>query len=147
MIPDRPDIFSWLLKAEPMSSDKAKNHQWLVGDTRIAVVAGSHTTAAALTHCFYHLAADSSHAQRIRKEVNAIFDKDGKLKASTLREEAAYLNAFITETMRLHPSNPSGVFRQTPTEGLRIGKRHIPGDVTVRIPFWTIMRCKCLRIL
>ena len=125
-----------------MSSDPIENHKWLNGDTRIAIVAGSSTTAAIITWCFYYLAKDPVHISLIRRELALLQKHSHTLDADMLQTNAPYLNAFITESLRLHPPNASGVLRQSPGEGLWIGNQFVPGDITLCVPFWTLQRCK-----
>ena len=68
---------SWLLEADPMSSDPFKEHMWLVGDARLIIVAGSDTTAATLTYLFYHLALSPIIVQNLRKELQPLMKEDG----------------------------------------------------------------------
>lgn len=53
-----------------------------------------------------------------------------------------YLNACITEALRLHPPSPAGLVRQTPMEGVFVGDSYIPGDVTCLAPTYSIGRRK-----
>ena len=124
-----------------MSPDPIENHKWLNGDTRIAIVAGSSTTAAIITWCFYYLAKDSVHISLIRRELALLPKYSQALDVDMLQTNAPYLNAFITESLRLHPPNASGVLRQSPSEGLWIGDYFVPGDITLCVPFWTLQRC------
>ncbi|KAL2065841.1 hypothetical protein VTL71DRAFT_3511 [Oculimacula yallundae] len=133
------DIMSWLLEADPMSSDPFKEHMWLVGDARLIIVAGSDTTAASLTYLFYHLASDSSLVEKLRKELQPLVKPDGTFDNKEL-QNAEYLNGVINETLRLHPPVPSGVSRVTPKEGLVVGEKRIPGETIVSVPLWTVGR-------
>lgn len=132
---------SWLLEAEPMSSDLFKDYMWLVGDSRLVIVAGSDTTAATLTHLFYHIARDPSHADNLRDELKSIMQLDGTFDNKDL-QNADYLNGVINEALRLHPPVPSGLSRLTPPEGIKIGETRVPGDTIVAVPLWTIGRCE-----
>ncbi|GJN69309.1 hypothetical protein PLICBS_003357 [Purpureocillium lilacinum] len=53
-----------------------------------------------------------------------------------------YLQACMTETLRMWPPSPSGLQRKTPPEGLQLGSVFIPGDVVVQNPQYTIYRGK-----
>jgi len=134
------DVMSWLLEAEPMSNDAFKNRMWMVGDSRLIIVAGSDTTAATLTHAFYHLATDRALVEKLRKELSGLQKKDGSFDVRDLAN-ANLLNGIINETLRLHPPVPSGLLRKTPPEGIIIGDRRIPGNVTVTVPSWVMGRC------
>ena len=62
-----------------MSPGASENRQWLLGDTRVAIVAGSTTVAAAMTYCFYHLARDRTHQEKIRSELRALLANQAEL--------------------------------------------------------------------
>ena len=144
---DVPDIMSWLLDTKSISLDQEVNHMWLKGDSRVLIVAGSDPIAATLTFCFHQLAQDPKHIGLIRAELDSLKANEGDYEAARLQKEAHYLNAFISEVLRLYPANPSGFLRQTPDEGLHIGGNYIPGHVTVGIPLWTLHRCTCFLCL
>ncbi|OBT38603.1 hypothetical protein VE00_11102 [Pseudogymnoascus sp. WSF 3629] len=93
------------------------------------IVAGSDTTAATLSHIFYHLALDSTLGTKLRNELRTTAPRDAK-----------FLAALINETLRLHPPVPSGVLRQTPASGLVFGDTFIPGNVTISMPIWSLGR-------
>ncbi|KAH7333161.1 cytochrome P450 monooxygenase-like protein [Rhexocercosporidium sp. MPI-PUGE-AT-0058] len=133
------DIMSYLLEADPMSPDPLKEHMWLVGDSRLIIVAGSDTTAATLTYLFYHLASSPSLVDNLRKELTPLMKQDGSFDNKEL-QSAEYLNGIINETLRLHPPVPSGVSRVTPKEGVVVGERRIPGETIVSVPLWTVGR-------
>lgn len=132
---------SVLLKAEPMSNDAEVNRNWLTGDARLIIVAGSDTTAATLTHMFYHFARDQSLVERLRKELAPLQRDDGSYDVKELAN-VSLLNGIINETLRLHPVVPGGLSRKTPPNGIMIGETRIPGDVVVSVPAWTMGRCK-----
>ncbi|KAL3462033.1 cytochrome P450 monooxygenase [Aspergillus heterothallicus] len=132
---DRPDVFSWILKAYEKSAQTARETMDLHGDAYLIIVAGSDTTAAVLTSVFYHLAADPILCKKLQNELDNLSEQSHDKLAS-----ASLLNAVINETLRLHPAVPSGTQRQTPPEGISIGSTHIPGDVMVCVPIHTVFR-------
>ena len=96
----------------------------------------SDTVASSLTFLFYYLAKYPDEAKTLRTELLA---SERHLNFSML-ETCSHLNGFISKTLRLHPPVPSGVLRNTPSEGLMIRGRYIPGDTTVLIPMYTLGR-------
>ena len=138
---DDPDIMATLLEHYRNISEQQRKSDlpMLQGDSRLIIVAGSDTTAAALTHLFYHIAADPSLAQRLREEIGPLMEVDGKFSNAKL-VDAPFLNGVINETLRLHPPVPSGVFRQTPPEGITVGETFVPGDAHVQMPGYAIAR-------
>ena len=126
-----------------MSDISGRELLQLQGDARLLIVAGSDTTAVSLTHLFYHLACDSSRADRIRAELAPFADADGNLDSRLKIDgrtvgECEYLNGCINESLRLNPPVPSCVQRITPQEGIKVGDVHVPGDAYVWAPMYAL---------
>lgn len=135
---DRPDISTWILQSPEMEDSRYTQRAWLTGDSRLIIVAGSDTTAATLTHLFYHLSKEPVHMKALREEIDSL---NGDLSAPALLP-LKYLNGAINESLRLHPPVPGGVQRLSPPEGITIGDRYIPGEVAIYVPMYTLFRCK-----
>ena len=131
----------WLLEAPPMSSDEAINRNWLAGDSRLIIVAGSDTTAATLSFALMELLRNPSCLEKLRQEIDPLV-RDGV--DQTTLQNATYLNAVINEALRLHPPVPSVMLRVAPKEGIDIGGVHIPGETVINLPPFSIHRCKLL---
>jgi len=132
--PSEQDIFSHLLDPNdphvPMGA---------AADARLVIVAGSDTTASTLTWIFYELCKDQSLLKRLQNAIDeAVGDKD-LLDCDDLKD-IPLLDGVINETLRLHPAVPSGVQRETPPEGIRIGDKYIPGNIILWQPIHTIQR-------
>lgn len=139
--PQIPDITSWLLDDLKTSPNQEEALKWLRGDARLIVVAGADTTAVALTHIFYHLAADPTHVDKLREEIQEIWKEGTKFNVWDF-QNAEYLNGVINEGLRLHPPVPSGVQRITPPEGVTVDGVFIPGGVNIAVSSWAIGRCE-----
>lgn len=139
---DRPDISSWILQSPPMTDPRYTERGWLTGDSRLIIVAGSDTTAATLTHLFYHLAQDPAHIKTLRDEIESLGDDLSAPKLVPLK----HLNGAINESLRLHPPVPGGVARITPPEGVTIGEQYIPGLVNVLCPSFSMFRCPYISV-
>ena len=87
---------------------------------------------------FYHLAKHPEHAAKLRDELKTTRSIDDTNELQSLN----HLNAVITETLRLYPGVPAGAPRDTPREGLTIAGKHIPGNVSVIAPCYSIGRRK-----
>ncbi|OKP14021.1 Tryprostatin B 6-hydroxylase [Penicillium subrubescens] len=133
--PDRPDVFSWLLKAYEQGPKTKQDTLNLHGDAYLIIVAGSDTTAATLTNIFFHLVSDQALFKKLQAELDALPD----LSHDKLRE-IKLLDAVINETLRLHPAVPSGTQRLSPPEGMTISGRYIPGNVMLCIPPHALFR-------
>ena len=129
---DVKDIAHYLVDDYQNAQDKKTALHQLHADSRLIIVAGSDTTAATLTHLFYHLAGDSSIQHRLREELEPKIE-DGDMTNIKI-QDSPYLNGCIHEALRLNPPVPSGIFRKTPKEGVNIGDTYIPGDTTIQMP-------------
>ena len=137
---------SLLQIAPPPSPNPHESRLWLHGDLGFAIVSGQITVSPTATWCFFHPARAPHIAAGIRAELGPLIGSDGTFPAHALRTDAPYLNAVLAETLRLQPPNPSGVVRQTPPEGITVGRTAIPGDVALYMPFVAIHRCTFLLI-
>lgn len=139
--PEIPDVTSWLLDDLKTSQNPQEALKWLHGDARLIVVAGADTTAVALAHIFYQLAADPNHVERLRAEIQGIWKEGTEFNVWDF-QNAEYLNGVINETLRLHPPVPSGVQRITPPEGVTVDGVFVPGGVNIAVSNWAIGRCQ-----
>ncbi|KAI9722768.1 MAG: hypothetical protein M1828_004464 [Chrysothrix sp. TS-e1954] len=130
------DIMSWMLDASAQSDSVHEDLPYLHGDAAVLLIAGSETVSSTLTFVFYHLASNPVHCKRLREEIKTPLES---LSSKDL-QNLPYLNAIINEAFRLYPPNPSTVPRVTPADGISVADRHIPGDVTVILPSYTINR-------
>lgn len=126
---------------ENKSEEETEN--WLMGDARLIVVAGSDTTATTLTHVFYYLAQNADVLRKLRESLEHVADAESVSHQDV--QNIPYLDGIIQEALRLHPPVPSGVLRVTPAEGLQCCGVFIPGDTTVSIPIHALGRCTCFR--
>ena len=106
----------------------------LVENTVQSLTGFSDTTGATLANMFYYFAKYPHTYQRLQREIDEIKASGGSV------THAPYLNAAITETLRLRPVVPSGLNRLTPPEGLMVDGVWIPGDTHVITPQYVIQR-------
>lgn len=89
-----------------------------------------------MVYLFYRLALEPQHAEKIRDEIHtikSIYDPQG---LKTLE----HLNGAINEILRLHPSVPTGGYRESPPQGVEIAGQFIPGNITIVSPRYTMGR-------
>lgn len=95
----------------------------------------SDSSAPVLVFILYCLAMYPQHAEKIWNEVSDLDTHDpGAL------HDLPHLNAVVDETLRLYPGVPTGGLRETPSEGMMIGGRYIPGHTTIAVPRYSIGR-------
>ncbi|KAK7863017.1 hypothetical protein R5R35_010766 [Gryllus longicercus] len=69
--------------------------------------AGFDTVSTAMSYCAYALARHPEVQQRLQREVDEAFEKNGGKLTYEAVQEAKYLDMFISEVMRLYSSGPS----------------------------------------
>ena len=138
MVNAKRDVFSWFL--DPYNKEPVKTPQMqknLIGDAMLIVIAGSGPTAPALAATLYHLALRPDFVERLHKELRKINFVVGKTTHSTLAN-VKFLDALISEALRLHPPIRSGPERMTPPEGLQIGDTYVPGNIRIQTPLYSL---------
>ena len=133
------DIAGYLVDAFEKSQNKRDALSYIQGDSRLIIVAGSDTTAATLSHLFYHLVSHPDAVSKLRKELHPMTEADGEVSHVKI-QDAQYLNGCINEALRLNPPVPCGVFRKTPKEGVYIGETFIEGNTVVQMPGYVMAR-------
>ncbi|KAF4468469.1 benzoate 4-monooxygenase cytochrome [Fusarium albosuccineum] len=135
------DVISWLLRAEDEHDRSAPPGEGAFQeDSRLMIIAGSDTTAVALTNALYFLTANPMAYRKLQELVLMQFpggEKDWTYEKVKL---ISYLDFVIQETLRLKPSVPAGLARLTPATGIQIDEVFIPGDTIVSVPAYTIHR-------
>ncbi|EFX00659.1 cytochrome p450 monooxygenase [Grosmannia clavigera kw1407] len=138
--PDHPDVLSWLIdEYESLEKPTRQDLLNLYGDAYLIIVAGSDTTAVALTSMFFELACHPGIVEKLREEVDGYYRQHDKPDPLSLGK-LPYLQACVDESLRLHPAVPSGLQRITPPEGVQIDDIFIPGNTIVQVPTYTAFR-------
>ncbi|KAJ5713532.1 uncharacterized protein N7483_010713 [Penicillium malachiteum] len=120
------DVTSWLIKAMQEGDPSAPSTiEAFHDDGRLAIIAGSDTTGSTLTNILYFLAKHPEAYKRLQKELDDIKSSGGDV------SQIPYLDAIISEALRLRPVLPSGLKRNTPPEGLLVDEVWIPGNTIV----------------
>jgi len=89
-----------------------------------------------MVYLFYRLASEPQHAQVIREELHGI----SSIYHPQALKSLNHLNGAINEILRLHPSVPTGGYRESPPQGMHIAGRYIPGKTTIVAPRYTMGR-------
>lgn len=139
-----PDVFSWILedygsKTSPTTQDTIN----LVGDGLTITVAGSDTTAAAITCIFLELATHPEVARRLQEELDELYRGNPTPDHYAL-SKLPYLQACVDEALRLYPAVPAGGQRITPPDGLRVrDDLWVPGGTIVQTPQYALHLGRC----
>ncbi|ESK88155.1 cytochrome p450 [Moniliophthora roreri MCA 2997] len=111
----------------------------VTSDSALAIVAGSDTTASAMTSLFWFLLANPEWYKRLQNEVDEVYpDGDDALDASR-HGRMKILGACIDECLRLMPPVPTGGPR-TVVEAREIAGHFLPQGTQVYVPVYCVHR-------
>ncbi|TPX07064.1 uncharacterized protein E0L32_011052 [Thyridium curvatum] len=96
------------------------------------MVAGTETTATALSGLTYHLLQNPAVAEKLKEEIRSSFRCYDDINFDSLAR-LKYMDACLKEALRIYPPVPSGLPRVTPPGGLVICDHYIPGGTIVGV--------------
>ncbi|KAF5021007.1 hypothetical protein F66182_6938 [Fusarium sp. NRRL 66182] len=138
---DPRDVVSWLLRAEDEHDRSAPPGEGAFQeDSRLMIIAGSDTTAVALTNAIYFLTKHPNVYHKLQELVKDAFPGGEEEWTYDKAKNIQFIDHIIYETLRLKPSVPAGLYRLTPAAGIQIDDVFIPGDTIVSVPAYTVHR-------
>ncbi|KAE9983506.1 hypothetical protein EG328_009846 [Venturia inaequalis] len=130
-IGNRPDLMSFVLKNNEEGKGMSKKE--IVSTFNILVVAGSETIGTALAGALYLLQKNPRVVRKLKEELHQAFANDKEIDL-TKTYQLTYLNAVLSESMRLYPPPPVSLRRVVEPEGTTISGYKVPGGINVGIP-------------
>ncbi|KAK1963763.1 cytochrome P450 [Colletotrichum sublineola] len=129
----RPDFAESMLRkgSEPLTQEE------MYENSGILIIAGSETTATALSGATYLLAINPDALAQLNNEIRSSFASEDEINILST-SKLSYLHAVMEETMRMYPSVPYAVPRKTPPGGAEILGQRIPGNTTMSIGHWAL---------
>lgn len=116
-----------------ISKDDRPSLQQLQAQASALTVAGSETTATALSGITYYLCRNSNVYQKFALEVRGAFENYKQIGGRSTNS-LPYLKAIIDEGLRLYPPIPIGLPRVSPGE--TVDSHYIPKDTIVFTSMW-----------
>ncbi|KAJ7685627.1 high nitrogen upregulated cytochrome P450 monooxygenase 2 [Mycena polygramma] len=109
-------------------------------DGIVAVIAGSDTTASALSSFVWFVLSNPEHYTRLQQELDNVFVEGDDPLDVDKHDELHFLSACINETLRLHPPVPSSGIRQVHLgqSGRIVAGRFIPEGTSVYTPAYSL---------
>ncbi|KAK1960907.1 cytochrome P450 [Colletotrichum sublineola] len=130
----RPDFAEAMIRRK---GSESLSQEEIYENSGVLIVAGSETTATALSGATYFLTANPDTLARLSNEIRSSFTSEDEINLlSTAKLD--YLNAVIEESLRMYPPVPGARPRVTPPEGAEILGQWIPGNTTVGIGQWAM---------
>ncbi len=124
----RPD-FAEAMATAKSDDGKTLTIEEMAANGRLLVVAGSETTATALSGAVYFLASHPGVQKKLAKEVRSSFTSVEDMNFLSV-SKLGYLLAVLDEAMRMFPPVPSQLTRVCQSGGDRICDYHVPGGVS-----------------
>ncbi|CAI7657890.1 unnamed protein product [Penicillium crustosum] len=132
----KPDIWGIVMNQK---EDLRISRTEMYANSQVFMVAGTETTATALSGLLYHLLMTPDKMNILVEEVRGAFEKDSDIEMRAL-EHMPYLSACISEGLRVYPPVPVGLPRIAPDEGLLVCGEHVPGKTVLSVHHWATYR-------
>lgn len=133
----RGDFMDMLLEASA-DSKQGLSDDTLAAQTILFLLAGYDNTANTLAMSLHLLAHHAAVRARLRREVaRALLRNEGELTYEQITE-LPYLDAVVSETLRLYPAAP--VIERVCTAPYRLGDVEVPVGTAVIMPVWSLHR-------
>ncbi|GME64813.1 Cytochrome P450 [Neofusicoccum parvum] len=133
------DIASHIIAAQHSATDPSKRQtqRSIENTSSLLILAGSDTSASAITNTLFYLARDANRRAKLRGLLSALPTRPSARDLATV----PYLDHVINETLRLKPPACEGLTRETPPQGLELPDgRFVPAATVVSVPTWALHR-------
>lgn len=122
----RPDFTSYILKHD--AERRGLSLEEIDANAAVFVLAGSETTAALLSGCVFYLLRHQDKYARLVHEIRSAFHNASDITLTTIAE-LPFLDAVLTETLRIYPPIPSMLPRIVPRGGAMVNEQFVPEGV------------------
>ena len=107
----------------------------IISNAGVLLVAGSETTATLLSGATYHLLSNPVALKKLQTEVRHAFQGEREITPLSARNPSKlpYMEAVLTESLRMYPPLPASLPRMTGSTGDVIDGRFVPPKVIASI--------------
>lgn len=107
----------------------------IISNSGVLLVAGSETTATLLSGATYHLLSNTVVLKKLQAEIREAFHSEDEITPLSLRSpgKLPYMEAVLTESLRMYPPIPASLPRMTGSMGDVIDGHFVPGNVIASI--------------
>lgn len=132
--PDRPDLFTRILEKSAAGAEKGEglSLQEYYSISSLFMIAGTETTATALSGTTFHLLKNRKYLDMLQKELRGAFAGMDDMTLEALAH-LPMLEAVIKEGIRMYPPVPIGLPRVSPPGGMTVGDHFVPEGTAVAV--------------
>jgi len=132
--PDRPDLWSRILEKgdDPRSENPGLSLQEHYTNASTFMVAGTETTATALSGTTYHLLRNPQYLNKLQAQLRSTFQSIEEMHLEPLAR-LPMLEAVLKEGIRMYPPVAIGLPRVSPIGGMVVGEHFVPEGATVYV--------------
>ncbi|KAL0938610.1 trichothecene c-15 hydroxylase [Colletotrichum truncatum] len=113
------------------------NFEELRANSSTLIVAGSETTATALSAITYYLTTHTRAMTKLNEEVRSAFSTEADIDMVSV-QKLQYMQAVVNEGLRMYPPVPTGIMRRVSEgEGLFLGQ-YVPKGTLVQVWHWPV---------
>lgn len=124
----RKDFTEFILNHQNSKNEKMSKGE-MYSNLSLLIMAGSDTSATALSGTLYHLAKNSHELRALQAEIRAKFQAEADITFESFAGIPTLLAA-LKESMRLYPSQPIFTPRKVPKGGAQVAGKWIPEGVS-----------------
>ncbi|KAK1142200.1 hypothetical protein N8T08_008126 [Aspergillus melleus] len=133
---DRPDFMSYILRH---NDKRGMSEEEIAGSSIALIIAGSETTATLMSGLTYLLLKNPSTLQRITSVIRHDFADPSEMTFLELPKHE-YINAVLSEGLRLYPPAADSLFRVVPSEGGIVAGQFVPPKTSVTVNLFAAFR-------
>ncbi|KAE8374210.1 cytochrome P450 [Aspergillus bertholletiae] len=122
----------WIHTMSRNKEGKGMSISEMEANSNVIIIAGSETTATALSGATYYLTSNPAVLEKLSSEVRSNFRSFDEIDLVSVHQ-LPYLHAVIEESLRMFPPLPMGLPRITPQGGNMICGNFIPGNTILSI--------------
>ena len=132
---ERPDIISHIITANKSPSGVHMSRAEIEINAMMVAVGGSESVTTVLTGITNYLLRDPAKLHILTQEVRTQFSTEQDITGYAVNR-LPYVNAVLNEGLRLCPTIPDGMRRNTPKGGAAVAGHFLPENTVVSIPQW-----------
>ncbi|KAJ4857898.1 cytochrome p450 domain-containing protein [Trichoderma breve] len=131
---NRPDFMTSMTAKR---NGESLTFEELTSNASILIIAGSETTATALSAAAYYLGLFPEVQAKLAQEVRTTFNSAEDITITSV-QHLTYMLAVLDEVMRMYPPVVSGLPRLTAEGGAMIAGEYVPEDTIVEVWQWPL---------